>query len=604
MARALVLLLLVRPAAAGLKGWFSSWMAPQGGPAGPTAPRAKLHNGLEMPMLGLGCSSRLRRAHVLGALQEGYRLVDTAQAKRWSYNESEVGDAVLESGIPREQIFIQTKIFPEDLGYEATLRAFPGSLERLKTTWVDSLLLHKPRCWKEACIKDPEGTWQESWKALEELYEAGKVKAIGICDVDDALLDELLQQKVKPHIIQNWMDPFRQDAHIRERCRAEGIQYQAYSTLGPQWVHFRGHAQNPVLTSPLLQDIAREHNRTVAQVVLNWALGHGVAVIPASKDPGRRRSNLNSLDFKLSAEEVQSIDALDGTLAKAGQVEIAFENLRGEEVDAFWVSPEGKEKRVGTIAPRGGRLSQTTVVGHTFRFKHGDTVLQQHVVRAEDRQLRRPIQLHEDAGHGVDFQLSPEEALRAFTTTASPTAEARGLDAVEEAGPMSIVFKNERGVEVGAYFVKADGAELPVGTIAPGASLKQTTFVGHRFRFKQGDMAVHEHVVSAPDRHLRGPIQLREPAGEDLTTRAPGQQAWFDVDFENLHEAEIDAYFVALDGAERSVGKLAPGAVLGQRTSIGHIFRFKLGDKVLHEHTVDARDRGSRVQLRDLHADL
>merc|ERR1711862_591084 len=153
------------------------------------------------------------------------------------------------------------------------------------------------------CTKKPEGTWKDSWKALEEMYDAGKARAIGICDVDGPLLDELLKQKHKPHIIQNYMDPLHQDKGIRERCKREGIQYQAYSTLGPQWVHFRGYEENPVLTNPVLQRIARAHNCDVGQVITNWATRHGVAVIPASKRRERQESNFNSFQFDLTDDE-------------------------------------------------------------------------------------------------------------------------------------------------------------------------------------------------------------------------------------------------------------------------------------------------------------
>merc|ERR1712113_717425 len=110
------------------------------------------------------------------------------------------------------------------------------------------------------------------------------------------------------------MDPFHQDKFMRYRCKQEGIQYQAYSTLGPQWVHFRGYRDNPVMLDPTLNRIAKSHGATVAQVVINWATRHGVAVIPASKQVVRQRSNLASFDFELTKEQMQAIDALDGTL--------------------------------------------------------------------------------------------------------------------------------------------------------------------------------------------------------------------------------------------------------------------------------------------------
>merc|ERR1719336_3153553 len=149
-----------------------------------TFPSATLSNGRKLPLVGLGCSSGLKKNHVMSALDVGYRHLDTAMAYQWGYTEHDVGDAVVESNVERSEISIQSKIHPEDLGYKSTIEAFNVSLTRLKTDYVDSMLLHKPRCWEGACTKTPEGTWQESWKALEEMYDMGKARAIGICDVD------------------------------------------------------------------------------------------------------------------------------------------------------------------------------------------------------------------------------------------------------------------------------------------------------------------------------------------------------------------------------------------------------------------------------------
>ncbi|CAE7365483.1 xyl1 [Symbiodinium natans] len=162
---------------------------------------------------------------------------------------------------------------------------------------------------------------------MKDLMDDGLVRAIGICDVDGALLEELLRQRRRPHIIQNWMDPFHQDREVRRRCREEGIQYQAYSSLGSQWVHFRGYgSNNPVLEHPVLREIAALRQRTVPQVVLNWAVvHHGAAVIPASTSAERQRSNLDSFGFELSLAEVARIDSLDGILDAA--VDAVFDNM-------------------------------------------------------------------------------------------------------------------------------------------------------------------------------------------------------------------------------------------------------------------------------------
>eukprot|EP00931_Biecheleriopsis_adriatica_P060207 TRINITY_DN36137_c0_g1_i1.p1 TRINITY_DN36137_c0_g1~~TRINITY_DN36137_c0_g1_i1.p1 ORF type:complete len:392 (-),score=55.12 TRINITY_DN36137_c0_g1_i1:80-1255(-) len=349
-------------------------------------PVAQLSNGLEFPLIGLGCSSGLRTSHVASALELGYRHFDTAMAYQWGYHEHEVGDAVRASGVPRKELFIQSKIHPEDLGFSSTKRAFEVSLTHLQTDYVDSMLLHKPHCWTEACAKEPEGTWQDSWRALQDLYKAGKTRAFGICDVDNELMEQLLKQDQKPHIIQNWMDPFHQDRRIREICKKEGIQYQAYSTLGAQWVHFRGYRdRNPVLNHPLLKEIAQAHNRTVAQVVLNWAVHQGVAVIPASRDRARQETNLNSFDFQLSPEQMATIDTMDGTLGnridvvEESKLGVVFANKGKSTLDAFWMSPTGSEVPVGEIFPE-GELAQTTHHSHRFVFKKSGQVIAEHTV--------------------------------------------------------------------------------------------------------------------------------------------------------------------------------------------------------------------------------
>ncbi|CAK0806751.1 unnamed protein product [Prorocentrum cordatum] len=353
-------------------------------------PSAPLSNGRQLPLLGLGCASGVRREHVLSALRLGYTHFDTAQAYRWGYHEDEVGAAIDESGVPREGLFIQTKVFPAELGYNSTMRSFNESLARLRSESVDSLLIHKPTCWGDICDRKPEGTWQDSWRALEELYEAGRARAIGICDADDRILQQLSQMKHNAHIVQNWMDPFHQDRRVRGKCEELGIRYQAYSTLGTQW-GAQGHRENPVMNSPTLQRIANAHGRTVAQVVLNWAIGKGVAVIPASKQEARQRSNLACLDFELAQEEIAEIDALDGTLERpragaqkdSGKLEVKF-RAGGDHrtpLKAFWVDQQGEEVPVGELA-LGGVLGLSTYHGHRFRFKSGGAPVAEHVVNS------------------------------------------------------------------------------------------------------------------------------------------------------------------------------------------------------------------------------
>ena len=358
-------------------------------------PQFELHNGVTVPLVGLGCASGVREGHVASAIDVGYRFFDTAQSYNWGYHEDEVGNAI--EAYSGNDVFVQTKIHPEDLGYDATRLAVHVSLKRLKTDHIDSVLIHKPRCWEGACTKEPEGTWQESWKALEEFVDAGVVGAIGICDVDDRLLDELLQQRIKPHIIQNWMDPFHQYKGIRERCKAEGILFQAYSSLGSQWVHHRGHSTNPVLTNPTLKSIANKYGVSVAQVIINWATRHGVSVLPASTNAERQRQNLNSFGFQLSDEEILSIDSLDGKAPKPAEknpneVSVVFENHGDGSIDSFWISDDKEEVHVGSIGPGGGELALSSFHGHKFIFRDEDGVMKgEHVVHRDHGQQQRHV---------------------------------------------------------------------------------------------------------------------------------------------------------------------------------------------------------------------
>jgi diketogulonate reductase-like aldo/keto reductase len=365
----------------------SSSSSDKDGAAG-VVPTGTLYNGVVFPLVGLGCASGVREKHVASALAVGYRFFDTAQSYNWGYHEDEVGTAL--ANFRREHpesdpIFVQTKIHPEDLGYEATKRAVRKSLERLQLETLDSVLIHKPHCWEGACNKVPEGTWQDSWKALEEFYEAGIItKSIGICDVSSPqLLEELLSQTIKPHVIQNWMDPFHQDTQMRKRIQAEGILYQAYSSLGTQWHHHKNHPKNPVTNHPTLLEIAKTHGADVGQVVVHWAtIRHGISVLPASTNPVRQEGNLHhSFGFVLTEAELDGIDALDGNVPPArnpNEVSIRFQNDAADAdddasasqiVDVYWVSGKsGDEVHVGSVSA-GRSLSLKTYHGHTFRFK-------------------------------------------------------------------------------------------------------------------------------------------------------------------------------------------------------------------------------------------
>lgn len=304
-----------------------------------------------------------------------------------------------------EYVFVQTKIHPQDLGYHSTQNAIELSLKRLHVTSLDSILLHKPRCWEGICSHKPEGTWEDSWVALEEAVDAGTVSSIGICDVDTQLLDELFLMRIGPTVIQNWFDPFHQDKDFRHRIERYNQQhperkilYQGYSSLGTQWFHHQGYTENPVLNHPTLQFIANAHGATVPQVVIQWATRQGVMVLPASRNRSHQMSNLNSFYFTLTDEEIIAIDDLDGNPPPKpkpkekhpDEVQLQFVNHAEGRIDVYWV-PQGSEVserdhvHVGEMKGLRDAFKLTSYHGHAFVFKEGggdDTgkILNHHVV--------------------------------------------------------------------------------------------------------------------------------------------------------------------------------------------------------------------------------
>lgn len=172
---------------------------------------ATLSNGVSMPMVGFGCAGYVRRGELVHALDAGFILFDTAQAHEW-YLEEEVGEAIEMAGANRSNLFLTSKLHPRDHGERSTLAAVPNSLRRLKTTYLDAFLLHYPQCFGNLCSTQPEGTWRDSWRALEKLYDDGTLRAIGVSNFAPSQLEELLKfARVKPHLVQSWMDPLHQE---------------------------------------------------------------------------------------------------------------------------------------------------------------------------------------------------------------------------------------------------------------------------------------------------------------------------------------------------------------------------------------------------------
>ncbi|BBW97359.1 aldo/keto reductase [Geobacillus sp. FSL W8-0032] len=254
---------------------------------------AVLHNGVRMPWVGLGVykvkeGEEVKRA-VRTALEMGYRHIDTAA---FYENEEGVGQAIRESGIPREQVFVTTKVWNTDQGYETTLKAFDKSLKKLGFDYVDLYLVHWP----------VKGKYKETYKALEKLYKDGYVRAIGVSNFQiHHLQDVLADCEIKPMVNQVEYHPRLTQKELHAFCRENGIQLEAWSPL------MRGE----ILNEPTIVEIGKKYGKTPAQVVLRWDLQNGVVTIPKSVTPARIKENADLFDFSLTDEEMKRIDALN-----------------------------------------------------------------------------------------------------------------------------------------------------------------------------------------------------------------------------------------------------------------------------------------------------
>ena len=274
-----------------------------------------LPTGARFPRIGFGTAGLTEgtRAAVAEALEAGYRLFDSAQAREW-YREDLVGEALAASSLPREQLWLTSKVHPRHLGYAATARQIKTSLSELRTEYLDLLLLHYPECWGDLCGgATPEGTWRDSWRALEAALAAGTVRHIGVSNFDARQLRELLDWAVTaPAVVQAHADPFAQNRELQQLCRERGIVFQAYSSLGLQW--WGRYQRNPVLVAEAVAEAAGAHGRSPAQVVLRWALQRGQCIIPKSANREHMEANLDLWTWSLSEDELAAIDALDGRL--------------------------------------------------------------------------------------------------------------------------------------------------------------------------------------------------------------------------------------------------------------------------------------------------
>ena len=271
-----------------------------------TTPEVTLNNGVRMPALGLGVFQsppEETAAAVETALQVGYRHIDTAAAYG---NERQVGEGISRSGLDRAEVFIETKVWVSDYGYDQTLHAFEKAIRKLGVDQLDLLILHQP-------APDRFDRTVAAYQALETLLTDGKTRAIGVSNFMRHHLDDLLRQTdVVPAVNQIELHPYFAQPDVQKADAEHGILTQAWSPIGgitfyPGW----GEGRRNVLEDSTIGAIAAEHGKTPAQVMLRWHLQHGRSAIPKSTNPGRIAENFDVFDFELTAEQLSRIDALD-----------------------------------------------------------------------------------------------------------------------------------------------------------------------------------------------------------------------------------------------------------------------------------------------------
>ena len=251
---------------------------------------ATLNNGIKMPMAGIGTfllTPDEAEASVLSALSCGYRLIDTANAY---VNEKAVGRAMKKSGIPREEIFLETKLWP---AFYEQADAVEKTLERLDTDYIDLLLIHQPA-----------GNYIAGYKLMEKAYKEGKVKAIGLSNFNEKQIQEILDIcEVKPAILQTEVHPYSQEKELKKFLVKEGMVIQAWYPLG--------HGDKTLQEEPLFTELGRKYGKSNAQIILRWHIQDGNIVIPGSRNPAHIKDNFNLFDFALTDDEMAKIAALD-----------------------------------------------------------------------------------------------------------------------------------------------------------------------------------------------------------------------------------------------------------------------------------------------------
>lgn len=291
-------------------------------------PMVTLNNGVEMPRLGLGTQIQsLERdaspegrellnstSHdaVVAALQAGYRHLDTAHGY---YNERGVGQGIIDSGVPREEIWLTSKLWPSEYGEGTTMAAIDAMLERLQTDYIDLIYLHHPA-----------GDYVGAWKDLEKAYQQGKVRALGISNFDNwpeafyAIVDDM---EIKPQILQIEGHPFAQRQETRALAAKYDIQIECWYPLG--------HADERLLNNDVLDTIAEAHGKSVVQIILRWHMQEGFSAVPGSTNPAHIQENIDIFDFELSDAEMAQIRAIDS--------ENRYFNINYEQMGGFFTGP-------------------------------------------------------------------------------------------------------------------------------------------------------------------------------------------------------------------------------------------------------------------------
>lgn len=253
----------------------------------------KLNETIEIPALGFGVfqiPQEQTKDAVVNAIQAGYRHIDTAQSYM---NETEVGEGIKASGIDRSELFVTTKVWIENVNYEDTLKSIERSLERLQLDYIDLVLIHQP-------YNDVYG----SWKALEELQENGKIKAIGVSNFGvDRVVDLGIHNKVQPQVNQIEINPFHQQEDEVQSLQKEGVLVEAWAPFAEE--------KNNLFSNETLQNIGDKYGKSIAQVVLRWLVERDIVVLAKSVNPERMKQNLDIFDFELTDEDKAQIATLD-----------------------------------------------------------------------------------------------------------------------------------------------------------------------------------------------------------------------------------------------------------------------------------------------------